>query len=183
MNYVESIKDKAQIDKMKKVLKMKNFRDYLMFTIGINTGLKVCELLNLRFQDVMNCGKINEFIRLHNKEYYINKSVSVAILEYYRSLGIEEESQYIFSKKAGSEPIGRSHAYRILLNAAIEVGLSKKIGMHTLRKTYGYHHFQEFGDIKYLQTLFNHSAPSVTLKYIGVECSKISDVKKVDFEL
>lgn len=64
-------------------------------------------------------------------------------------------------------PIGRVQAYRILNSAAKAVGLSE-IGTHTLRKTFGYHFYQQYKDVALLQELFNHSAPSVTLRYIGI---------------
>ena len=37
-----------------------------------------------------------------------------------------------------------------------------------LRKTFGYHFYQEKKDIALLQTIFNHSTPTVTLRYIGI---------------
>ncbi|MFW5891728.1 MAG: site-specific integrase, partial [bacterium] len=36
------------------------------------------------------------------------------------------------------------------------------------RKTFGYHHYKQHKDVALLQQLFNHSSPSVTLDYIGV---------------
>lgn len=182
-NYVNAIKNKEDIDRMKKTLINKCFRDYLMFIIGINTGLKVCDLLNLKFRDVMNNGNIKNQIILHGKEYPITKSMSRDLYIYYERLDIEDESRFLFEKGIGKDPIGRSHAYRILNNVAAEVGLKEKVGMHTLRKTYGYHYYKEFRDIRYLQNLFNHSAPSITLKYIGAIEYVESDQAKENFEL
>ncbi|MGL5480083.1 MAG: site-specific integrase, partial [Clostridium sp.] len=39
---------------------------------------------------------------------------------------------------------------------------------HTMRKTFGYFHYNQFKDIAILQDIFNHSAPSITLRYIGI---------------
>jgi len=47
------------------------------------------------------------------------------------------------------------------------VGLDE-VGTHTMRKTFGYWHYKEFGDVADLQQLFNHSSQSVTLRYIGI---------------
>ena len=63
--------------------------------------------------------------------------------------------------------IGRVQAYRILNKAAAEVGLIE-IGTHTLRKTFGYHFYKRYKDVALLQEIFNHSAPSITLRYIGI---------------
>ncbi len=69
----------------------------------------------------------------------------------------------------------------ILRNAAKKSGLSE-IGTHTLRKTFGYHFYKKTKDIALLQELFNHSAPSVTLKYIGIN-QDIMDNALEDFSL
>ena len=57
-------------------------------------------------------------------------------------------------------------------NAGQNVGLDE-IGTHTLRKTFGYHFYNQTRDIALLQELFNHSSPSITLRYIGINQDKI----------
>ena len=80
---------------------------------------------------------------------------------------------YIFqSRKGANKPITRVQAYRILNSSAQKIGL-EEIGTHTLRKTFGYHFYNQTKDIALLQELFNHSAPSVTLRYIGINQDKI----------
>lgn len=43
-----------------------------------------------------------------------------------------------------------------------------------MRKTFGYHHYKQFRDVALLQTIFNHSAPSITLRYIGITQEEIN---------
>ena len=77
--------------------------------------------------------------------------------------------QFLFySKKGNNKPITRVQAYKIINDAVKATGLCDKIGTHTLRKTFGYWHYQQFKDVAILQDIFNHSAPSVTLRYIGI---------------
>ena len=64
--------------------------------------------------------------------------------------------------------LDRFSAYRIIKEACAEAGLEEHVGTHTLRKTFGYHFYQEKKDIALLQTIFNHSTPTVTLRYIGI---------------
>ena len=70
----------------------------------------------------------------------------------------------------------RQQAYKIINNVAKEVGIKEKIGTHTLRKTFGYHAYNKGYDIAIIQMLFNHSSPSVTLRYIGITQDNLDDV-------
>jgi integrase len=78
------------------------------------------------------------------------------------------DHEYLFQSRNGTnQPLSRSQSYRILNKAGEKVGLDS-IGCHSTRKTFGYHHYKQHKDVALLQQLFNHSAPSVTLDYIGV---------------
>ena len=68
----------------------------------------------------------------------------------------------------GKAPLQRDQAYKIINNAAREIGITEKIGTHTLRKTFGYHAYKSGVSIEVIQKLFNHSTPSITLRYIGI---------------
>lgn len=58
-------------------------------------------------------------------------------------------------------------ACKILNNVAKKCGL-QEIGTHTMRKTFGYWHYKQYKDVAILQDIFNHSPPSITLRYIGI---------------
>jgi len=78
------------------------------------------------------------------------------------------DEEYLFkSRKGENKPISRVQAYRILNSAAEHVGL-QEVGTRTLRKTFGYWHYKQNKDVALLQQIFNHSSPSVTLRYIGI---------------
>ena len=49
---VEPIRNKQQIEDMKEHLKLNNVRDWLMFTLGINSGLRISDLLKLTVEMV-----------------------------------------------------------------------------------------------------------------------------------
>ncbi len=69
----------------------------------------------------------------------------------------------------------RTMAYLIINRACREAGMEEKIGTHTMRKTFGYHHYQKFKDVVMLQKIFNHSSPEITLRYIGIEQEQIDN--------
>jgi len=184
MNTVEPIRDKNKIKLIKAVLRNKNIRDYLLFTIGINTGLRISDLLKLKLSDVMDhkCkAKDNIYIREKKtgkeKVFKMNKIAKEAIKEYIISLNNYDLDWYLFkSKKGNNKAISRIHAYDILNDVAKEVGIKDKIGTHTLRKTFGYHARMKGVGIEILQKIFNHSAPGITMRYIGIAQDEMEDV-------
>lgn len=95
----------------------------------------------------------------------MNPSVRKELLEF---LEDRDDDEYICKSRQGvNKPIKRNMAYKILRKIAKEYGLDG-IGTHTLRKTYGYHFYQETKDVAMLQKIFNHSDPAFTLRYIGI---------------
>ncbi|WP_431808998.1 tyrosine-type recombinase/integrase [Lysinibacillus sphaericus] len=74
-----------------------------------------------------------------------------------------------------------AQAYRALQKAADALGRDD-IGTHTMRKTFGYHHYKSNKDVATLQHIFNHSVPSITLKYIGITSDEINATME-DFPL
>ena len=181
MEFVQPIRDKEKIEDMKRQLLKNGTRDYLLFYTGINTGLRISDILALKVQDVRDKTHISikETKTGKTKRFKINNGLYDELNNYITGMDDEE---YIFkSKKGDNKPISRVQAYRILNSAGQKVGL-EEIGTHTLRKTFGYHFYQKTKDIALLQQLFNHSAPSVTLRYIGIN-QDMMDEAMDDFSL
>jgi len=101
------------------------------------------------------------------KRFKINNSLQTEIGNYTGGMFPDE---YLFARRTGHKdlPISRVMAYLILNGAARKVGITDPIGTHTLRKTFGYFFYLRTKDIALLQKLFNHSSPSITLRYIGI---------------
>jgi integrase len=80
----------------------------------------------------------------------------------------KHKNEYLFKSRVGkNKPITRGMAYVILQSIAEEFNL-ERIGTHSFRKTYGYHHYKQFKDVAVLQQMLNHSDPKITLRYIGI---------------
>jgi integrase len=163
MKLVQPIKDIKKIEEMKESLSP---RDSFMFTLGINVGCKISHLLQLKVKDIKGKSHlvINESNSGKTKRYVINDNLKTLIENYTEGMNPED---WLFPSRKGDKPISRIQAYRTLNKTAEELGLDE-IGTHTLRKTFGYWYYQETKDVATLQELFNHSAPSVTLRYIGI---------------
>lgn len=172
MNYVQPIRSKEKIQEMKEELKKNGTRDYLLFTFGINIGLRISDIIKLKVKDVCNTdGTLKEHIEIIEnktnkiKRFKINPLLSEDLLSYVKN---KDFNEYLFKSRNGkNQHITRNRSYTILNIAAKKVGL-EEIGTHTLRKTFGYWFYKQTHDIALLQQLFNHSSPSITLRYIGI---------------
>jgi integrase len=167
MNLVQPIRHKEQIEEMKRALLDSGYRDYMLFVLGINTGLRISDLLQLQVADVRDKTHvtITEGKTDKTKRFFLNPQLQEEIASYIQGM---DDHQYLFeSQKGENRPISRVQAYRVLSKAAKAVGL-EEVGTHTMRKTFGYWHYREFGDVAELQQLFNHSSQRVTLDYIGI---------------
>jgi integrase len=174
MKYVEPIRDKVLLSQILEWLKKKNFRDFLMLLIGINTGLRVSDILKLRYKDLTKeILYITEVKTKKIKEIPVNS----VLRDVFRSIGIEYKEQYIFKSRQGNGPITTQRAWQIMKNVEKEFKL-ENLGTHTMRKTFGYHFYQDKKDIYTLMKIFNHSSETITLMYIGVNKKMVNEAYK-----
>jgi len=183
MEFVQPIREEKKIEAMKKVLRSDNLRDYCLFTLGINSGLRISDLLKLQVAEVMDSeGKIRDRISIKEqktgktKDFPFGNTTKKALAEYLDSREALTPKEALFPSRKGGTPITRQQAYRILNDAARAIGIEDQIGTHTLRKTFGYHAYKQGADITRIQYLLNHSAPSVTLRYIGITQEELDNV-------
>lgn len=166
MNFVEPIRSKKQIEQMKELLRQQSLRDYFLFFIGINTGLRISDILALKVADIKNKSHVILIEKKtgKRKKFRLNEDVQETVAEYVQG---KELTEYLFPSTNGDRPITRVRAYQILNKAARKLGISE-IGCHSTRKTFGYFFYQKTRDIATLQMIFNHSHPQITLRYIGI---------------
>lgn len=170
---VEPIRDKKKIIEMYEYLINKDPKYGLMFKFGLNTGLRISDILPVRLKDVQTeDGKFREYFTLYEKKtgkekkIKINEALLNEIRKYERIRQLTPES-YLFQSSKG-EHIGRVQAYRVLKSAAEAIGV-ENFGTHSLRKTWGYWTYKLSNyNVALIMDTFNHSSPSVTLRYIGI---------------
>lgn len=187
MKTVEPIRDNKTIKNMRAILKSQSPRNELLFILGINVGLRISDILKLKVRDLTKSNTkapkdyviITEIKTRKTKKFYIGDIVKKVIENYMKENNNPGFDTYIFlSKKGVNRPITRQQAYRIINNAAELLGIVERndkgnlihgeIGTHTLRKTFGYHSFQNGTSLELLMDLFNHSSKTQTLRYIGI---------------
>lgn len=167
MNTVQPIRDIEKIEEMKRELQKTGTRNYILFLMGINIGLRISDLLQLKVSDVRNKSHVTITEKKTGKQKrHLLTNVKTELDNYIIGMA---DNEYLFQSRNGeNKPLQRFQAYNILNKTARKIGITDEIGTHTMRKTFGYHFYQKTKDVALLQNLFNHSSPSVTLRYIGI---------------
>src|SRR5690606_27626119 len=148
----------------------------LLFIIGINTTLRISDILNLRVGDVSG-----DYIELREqktgklKRIKINKSVKNAVNKLVDKKA--DSNDWLFPSRKGNNPITRVQACRILNLAAKRAGLDNiGFGTHSMRKTAAYHAYKSGVDLPTRMRVLNHSSQKETLKYIAIESEQIDEI-------
>lgn len=172
MGTVEPIRNLKDLRAIENIL-AKNPRDLLLFTIGTNCGLRISDILALNVADVRNKNyiQLTEKKTKKFKKFPINLKLKPMFESFIKNKKNEEP---LFTTKFQNR-LSRVTAYYIIRKACEAVNLEEKFGTHTMRKTFGYHHYKKFKDIAMLQKIFNHSSPIITLRYIGIEQEQIDE--------
>lgn len=171
MTTVEPIKNKKDIKKVEKILAKQSKRNLLLFTFGTNCGLRISDILRLNVGDVQNklYIQITEKKTGKFKKFPINAKLKPMFEDFTKNRNPEEP----LFMSIWNHRLDRVTSYYIIKTACKKAGLTEKTGTHTMRKTFGYHHYQKFKDVALLQKIFNHSSSSITLRYIGIEQDEI----------
>ena len=170
MGSVEPIRRLKDLRKVENILS-ENQRDLLFFTIGTNCGLRISDILSLNVGDV----KGKKYIQITEKKtgkfrkVPVNSKLKPMFNEFTKGRDLDEP---LFVTKFENR-LNRVSAYYIIRSACRQAKLEEKFGTHTMRKTFGYHHYKKYKDIAMLQKIFNHSSPMITLRYIGIEQEQI----------
>lgn len=169
MKIVQPIRDPNQIMALRDLLKSKNIKYYILLVIGLNTGLRVSDILTLKVKDVIDKTHVSLIEKKtgKTKRFLINTQLREEIDQHIQASNLQLEDYLIQSRKGLNMPLRREQAYKILNSAAKEIGIDD-IGSHSMRKTFGYWHYKCHKDLAILQDIFNHSSQSVTLRYIGI---------------
>jgi len=178
MNFVEPIRSENQIKQIKgNLYKQKNPRDYLLFVFGINSGLRIGDLLSLKLADVKDHkGNIKDYLIIKEqktgktRKIFFNKQIKEALAYYLKKTDIFNLDQFLFTneKTKKNKPISRVRAYQLINKWCRDVGIDYKVGGHTLRKTFAYHLRKQGVSIERISNLLNHKNIKVTFRYIGI---------------
>lgn len=186
---VEPIRYLADIKRIKNLL-VNRPRDMALFTLGINTPLRVSDLLRLTHHQVSGLSP-GDFLSIHEKRTGRRLKVgfnsvccaAVANLDTPHPVrsNLPTISPFLFQSRR-SDVLLPSSVHRLVKSWCKAIGLEGNYGANSLRKTWGYHQFATFGtDLARLSTYFNHATRRQTLDYL---CLVPEDFKSIfDHEL
>lgn len=177
---VEPFKDAKHIKNIKKLL-ADNPRDKLLFTMGVNSGMRAQDLLGLRVKDVIGL-KLGDTISVKEKKtgktnvIILNKEILSALVDHLAAG--PGEDQFLFkSRKGKNYPLTTFRVTRLVKSWADAVGAKGNYGAHSLRKTWTYQQRKVFGvSWEVLAKRLNHSNPSITRRYLGVSSEEVAEI-------
>lgn len=172
------------------------YRDNMLFIVGINFGLRISDLLQLRFTQLINDDfsfkttfpilekKTRNTRKVQRNRYIsINDAVMDAVTLYLKHTHCKLDD-YLFRSESNrgsnqNKPMTRMSADRILKGIANDLSLENKMATHSLRKTFAYHQMVMSNNdprkLLLLQKMFGHSSAAQTLDYIGITSEEIED--------
>ncbi len=156
-------------------------RNYLLIILGLNTALRISDILNLRWEHVYDfqMGRYRNHISIIEQKtgkktsILLNQNIVRALSWYQQSLSGSNKNiqpqDFLFCHKNENVPISRVQAFRLIKKAAERCQISGTISCHSLRKTFGYHAWQQGVSPALLMNIYNHSSYEVTKRYLGIE--------------
>jgi site-specific recombinase XerD len=145
-----------------------NPKHKLLLLIGYGAGLRVSEIVNLEWRDIL----FTEH-KIHIKNAKGKKDRMVMLphsivdsLEHYRKL--YQPNQYVFEGQFAGEPYSTGSVQAVMREALKKSGLSKKASVHTLRHSFATHLLEGGTDIRYIQKFLGHASIKTTTIYTHV---------------
>lgn len=157
-----------------------NYRNYTLIITGLNTALRISDILQLTWDMVYD--NVKKSISTHitvfeqktgkSNRIFLNRELRKVLEIYYRERKVQDNIKNIYlfySIRNNSQPLSRYQAYRIIRHAAENVGLSENISCHSLRKTFGYHAWKQGTPPALLMSIYNHSSYEITKRYLCID--------------
>lgn len=174
MATTDPIRDRSQLGELAGYwLRRNNFRNYALIVLGVNTALRISDLLQLMWVDVFDekRGAFCSHIILEERKTGKQKAIalnshSTDALRLYLP---HRRGEYIFAgNRRDAAPISRVQAWRIVRAAACTINAAGNIACHSLRKTFGYHAWANGASPVLLMDIYNHSHYETTRRYLGI---------------
>ncbi|MBI9047352.1 MAG: tyrosine-type recombinase/integrase [Anaerolineaceae bacterium] len=177
---MDPIRNESDIAAIKKLL-ADNPRDLLLFTLGINNGLRAGDLLKLKVGQVRRLKPGQTVTIIESKTgkeniLMINKAVARAIKAYIENVKHEDDG-YLFPSRKTGQPLTIQAVNALVKKWTRAINLDGNYGAHSLRKTFGFVQRVKYGvGFELLAKRFNHSSPAITMRYLGLSNEEVNEV-------
>lgn len=170
---------------LQKLERDQQYKFELLIAVGCFTGLRIGDLLKLRWIDVLNREdlELKEGKTKKGRRIKINPSLADIITRLHKKMDITNDQELLFINKTRTKAINVQFINRRLKEIAIKYNLqipANQTSSHLFRKTLGRHvwtinNYSE-KSLLLLSELFNHSSVGVTKIYLGLKQEEIGDV-------
>ena len=179
MPTVQPITDRDKIDEMLGYLRTRSPRDALLFQTGVNTILRISDLLRLQVKHVYENGEIRKYMDIKEKKtskwnkIIITSTLAPRLKAFIERYGLEPEHYLFYATYLGPTiPMTRAWASQVLVRAATACGISN-FNTQSMRKTHARLVYDATGcDVALVQMMLNHANPKTTLRYLGLDQEK-----------
>jgi integrase len=164
--------------------KDENYKFCLLISIGVFTGLRMSDLLILKYSDLLNSETfyIKEKKTQKQRSIKVNKDLKEIVSRIVQKSKVNDLEQLIFINKYGTKSIDKSYV-NVKIKEIIKlyrIRLEGNVSTHTFRKTLG-RRVMEVNNYSnesliLLMDLFGHSSMSITKRYIGIREQEIHNV-------
>jgi integrase len=179
MGTTQPIRDISEIEELKNYYyyEKPNLRNYALICLGINSALRISDLLTLRWDNVydfMENHFYKHIIVIEQKtrkqaQIALNKNARHALDIYKNSILQLKPEDFLFPGKTPSSHLSRSQAFRLIKEAGQNLHFETSISCHSLRKTFGYHAWKSGAQPAILMNIYNHSSFHITKRYLGID--------------
>lgn len=169
------------------ISKLERDGDYkfsLLISIGVFTGLRISDLLQLRYNQFEETEilTVTEIKTQKQRRIKINKDLKEIVARLKSRMNVADINQFIFVNKYGTKPIDKSYV-NVKLKEILKkynIILEGNASSHLFRKTLGNRVLRlnnySAESVILLMELFSHSSPAMTKKYLGIREKEIHDV-------
>jgi len=177
---VDPVRDLKAIQTISKLLSDRP-RDLLLWTLGINNGLRASDLLRIKVGDVrcMQPGDILQIIESKTGKkniLVVNKTAHKALVKYLGGVALDDDD-FLFKSGKGGKALQSQAVSKMIQGWCREIHLKGRYGSHTLRKTWGYHQRVTHGvGFELICRRYNHSSPAITMRYLGIEDKEVHGI-------
>ena len=159
-----------------------NYKMSLLISIGAFWGLRISDILSLKWEQVLNKDEFSiiETKTKKSRDIKINPQLKKHITECYYKINPRTGGEYIFISQKGSVySIQRINVILKDLKSKYNLKI-KNFSSHSLRKCFGREIFTRSAEnaelaIVKLSQLFNHSNPAITRRYLGISREELLD--------